>query len=536
MAHTRLRTLYYFLFGILAALPVVLTQLGVLSFLAFIPLCLLFFKDLERGYRLRYYFWRGFVFLMGYFMATFHWFLYLWPLDFVAGMTPFTATLVVVAACVGLPFLQAIGFAPLFLILATLERTDWPKRCPALRAPLFAAGWTVFAFTQTLTWAGVPWGAQLALSLQKCLPLLSSSAYFGSYFVTFVIALVNALFALAILALARGERRAAGVLALVSAGAFVLNLGLSTLSYLSPVEEKATIRVAALQGNLASADKWNSAVDAIAIYEELAHEATAEGAELMVWPETAITSSFAEGSGTRNRVRAIAAETNAVQIVGAFARVTEENGTVSRRNSLFVVYPDGRVSEARYDKRHLVPFGEYVPMGDVIRTLLPFLANLEMLNDGSEIHPGEDPALFYEEFGTLGGLICFDTIYEALARESVAAGAEALVIGTNDSWFLNSAAVYMHNGQAILRAVENKRAVVRAANTGISSVFSYRGEEVGYLDPLVKGQLTADITLVGEKTLYTQIGDLFVLLAQIFFLSPAIWQAALALKKRMKKD
>lgn len=525
MNRPALRGILLFLCGILAALPVSFTQLSFLAFFSFIPALFLLFPHFLAPvlpHRPRAYYGYGLLFCMGYFIVTFHWFISLYPLDFVAGMTPGMAVAVILAACIGLPLLQSLGFAVLFYLLARLSRTRVVRRVPLLLPFLFAAGWVSFAYTQTLTWAGVPWGAQLALSQHQNLLLVSSASFFGSYFVTFVIAAVNACLAFAILALR--ARRAAGarVMALAALGIFLLNLGLGSAVYYVPREASGTVKAAVLQGNIGSADKWSGEVDAISVYRALAYEAAEQGAAIIVWPETALPYNIADDAYSMAAVKQLARATGAIQLVGAYSYDTNEAGAWLRHNSLFLFYPDGTVSETLYHKRHLVPFGEYVPMENVVRLLLPFLADLEMLQDGSTMVPGDDPALFETEYGTVGGLICFDTIYESLSRESVAAGAELLAIGTNDSWFFDSAAVYQHNGQAVLRAVENGRAVLRAANTGISSIISEKGEVLGYLDPLVSGQLTAEVNLTSQKTLYTTIGDVFVLLAVLAFHAPAL--------------
>lgn len=97
-----------------------------------------------------------------------------------------------------------------------------------------------------------------------------------------------------------------------------------------------------------------------------------------------------------------------------------------------------------------------------------------------------------------------------LTLDSVRAGANLIVLSTNDSWFYDSAAVYQHNGQAILRAVETRRSVIRAANTGISTIITPRGTVTASLDPLVDGQITAEVELCEELTLYTRVGNLLI--------------------------
>ncbi|MBQ8174573.1 MAG: apolipoprotein N-acyltransferase [Clostridia bacterium] len=522
----RFRLPLLFLLGALAALPVSFFQLSALSFAVMIPSLFLFFGTWRRADQKRSFFreyGEGFCFLMGFFMLTFHWFVYLWPLDFVGGMTRAGAFGVILAACVGLPLLQSAGFAFLFPILARLSRTRTVRRFPILLPFLFAAGWVLFAYTQTLTWAGVPWGAQLALSQQQNLLILSSASLFGSYFVTFVIAAVNGLAALALLSLLEGDGRLSKIAAISSALVFVLNFALSASVCYLPREEGEEIRVAVLQGNFSSSEKWGGTTELLDTYASLAREAAAEGAELVVWPETAIPYSLRGDGYTLSFIKRLAEETNATHIVGAFCYETdEESGERLRRNSLYLFRPDGSVAEEIYHKRHLVPFGEYVPMESVIRTLLPFLAELEMLDDGSSLYAGESSTLFYEDLGVIGGLVCFDSIYPALARDSVRDGANLLVLGTNDSWFFDSAAVYQHNGQAILRAVETGRAIARSANTGVSSIISSRGEVLAEIEPLIAGQATATVNLSSQKTLYTVIGDTFVLLCQIFFLLPFV--------------
>ena len=537
-AAMRFRAPLLFFTGLFAAAPTSFTALAPLAFVALIPALLLLFPDWMTPalpHKPRAYYGLGLCFSMGYFMMTFHWFLSMWPLDFVGGMTRLGAVGVIAAACVGLPFLGSVGFAFLFYLTAHLSRTRTVRRYPLLLPFLFAAGWTWFAFTQTFTFAGVPWGAQLALSQHQNLLLVSSASFFGSYFVTLVIAAVNALLAYGILLWAGSERKAGRLCAILAAGVFISNFALSTFAYLLPVQEKERLTVAVLQGNFSSAEKWTSDIDMLETYAALATEAAEAGATLILWPETAIPYGLTSDTYAKTFLSRLAKETCTTQVVGAFSYERGEDNERVRRNSLFLFRPDGTVSADLYHKRHLVPFGEYVPMAWLVDTLLPALGSLEMLNDGSRMTAGEDPALFEEAWGTLGGLICFDSIYPSLARDSAAAGAELLLVSTNDSWFFDSRAVYQHNGQAVLRAIENGRYVLRSANTGISSIITAKGEVVDEIPVLTKGQLTAEVALVEESTLYTQIGDLFVLLAFIAFHLPFAVDAYCRIREKQKK-
>ena len=159
----------------------------------------------------------------------------------------------------------------------------------------------------------------------------------------------------------------------------------------------------------------------------------------------------------------------------------------------------------------LVPFGEYVPMRDLIVTVIPPLAEFSDVMDNNLV-AGTDSALQTTEWGKIGGLLCFDSIYESLALDSVRDGAELLILSSNDSWFYNSAAIYQHESQAMIRAIETGRYLVRSGNTGISTVVTDKGEHLVWIDALTDGYAVTDVELKTNTTLYTHIGNLFVYL------------------------
>ena len=148
--------------------------------------------------------------------------------------------------------------------------------------------------------------------------------------------------------------------------------------------------------------------------------------------------------------------------------------------------------------------------------LIPPLAELSALD--SDLTPGVDSALFELPEGKLGSLICFDSIYEQLTLDSVRDGANLMLISSNDSWFYDSAAVYQHQAQAQLRAIESGRYVVRAANTGISTVISDEGALLAWIDPLTTGYRVADVQMRTRPTPYSVVGNLFVYLCFGFVL------------------
>jgi apolipoprotein N-acyltransferase len=121
-----------------------------------------------------------------------------------------------------------------------------------------------------------------------------------------------------------------------------------------------------------------------------------------------------------------------------------------------------------------------------------------------------------------GPLICFDSIYESLTIQSLRDGAQVLVISTNDSWFYDSAAGRMHVAQAKLRAVESRRWVLRAANTGVSAVITPNGQAVETLRQLVGGYIVAEAGVRDNMTLYMRVGNIIVAAAALFCLLPVV--------------
>ena len=156
-------------------------------------------------------------------------------------------------------------------------------------------------------------------------------------------------------------------------------------------------------------------------------------------------------------------------------------------------------------------------MRDVIMTLIPPLAELSALDD--DMTPGTETSLFETEWGKLGGLICFDSIYEELTRASANDGANLMLLPSNDSWwFSTSVETYQNESQAMLRAIESGRYLVRAGNTGISSIITEHGDHLAWLAPETKGIAIAEVEMCTETTLYTRIGNLFVYLCMAFVL------------------
>lgn len=515
------RFIFLALSAMLTGICVCYPDLGILQWVSLIPAALVIFSVADTcKNRLRSVYLYGLFFYMCYFVTVWHWFFVMYPLEF-TGMDAGTALLVVLAAVLGIPLVQSSMFAFVLVIFCKLARGETAKRIPFLKPFLFAALWVVFEWTQTLFWFGVPWG-RLAIGQTKLLVTLQSSSVLGSYFVSFLIVAVNSLVAAALLYVSLRK-----LCALTCAGLFTLNFAFGAVMML-PKKQNEQVTVAAIQGNISSVDKWNSSPQkAYDTYKRLTREAAESGAQIVVWPESVLLS---YSYSTEQVLANLAKENEIVLVVGAL--VTDEEG---QKNCMITFYPDGTVAQESYKKRHLVPFGEYMPWRDFLTAILPFLSEISIL--GRDLIPGEEASPIDTEYGKMGALVCFDSIYETLALDSAKSGAELIIIGTNDSWFFDSAGVWMHEAQAKMRAIETGKYVVRAANTGVSAIITPQGRVEGELEPLVEGYVIGDVSFVENKTVYTYIGNLWVWLSIGFaaFVAGADITLKILGKKKLKQ-
>ncbi len=510
----------YLPLGLVFALPFFITSgmAAPLAYLSGVPaLCLLLY-ELRSPHRLSLgaYWQRGFLFSMGYYLGVYSWFIYLYPLDFLK-VTPLQAVGVVLFAWIGLSLVATLCFS--FII----PNTAWVARCslfashPLLLPMVFPAVFTVFSLLISFTWAGVPWG-MLALTQVAFPQLIATASLFGGYFVTFIVVATNAYVAYGLLILYQtGAWRRALPAMLLALSLFAGNLACGMLLYRTPHKSTGSITATVMQGNVSSRDKWAGELSLWEHYkamaEEIAEQTVTDKTHVILWSETALP--YTLSAADRSELSALAQATGAHHYVGAFLEKQE-----GKYNALFSIDAEGRFGVTAYRKRRPVPFGEFVPWEPIVRAVFPTMADLALVGN---LEAGTSSAVFREDFGRVGALICFDSIYESLARDAVRDGAELLMISTNDSWFEGSPALHQHQGQAILRAVESGRYVLRAANTGISSVITDKGDVLCSLGQQQQGYLTQDVQLYQYRTLYSYIGNSFVYLLLALCLAAGMW-------------
>ncbi|MBQ9779816.1 MAG: apolipoprotein N-acyltransferase [Clostridia bacterium] len=490
----------------LMGLVVIFPTLGFLQWSVLIPAMAVILSRLtDPKVKFRHMYGMGFCFFAVYFTIAWHWFLWMYPLDY-AGLSNAASAAVVALGSLGMGAFQAASAAFIFPLFGLACRSKYLSRLPLLHPLLFAAMWTVLEWFQAHSgWSGVPWG-RLPLGQAETVLMLQSASLFGSYFITFLLVAINGLLAYGFI---YTHRRT--VAAAISVAMILSNFFFGVIYAAIPVKADSTVKVASIQGNLASGEEWGalgSVGRALDTYGELTRQAAAEGAEIVLWPETAIVSDL---KYVKDDLTELAVECQVTILTGIF---TDSPNGESDYNSVVAILPDGTVSESEYHKRNLVPFGEFVPLRDLIMTVAPFLTEINTLD--SDFSFGTEATVIPLEQGNVGPLICFDSIYEDNARESVQNGAQLLAIPTNDSWFKDSRGVWMHSAQAQLRAIETGRYVMRAANTGVSSIINHKGEVLDFLGTFETGYVIQEVEMLSGTTLYSVIGNLFVYLCMAF--------------------
>jgi apolipoprotein N-acyltransferase len=235
----------------------------------------------------------------------------------------------------------------------------------------------------------------------------------------------------------------------------------------------------------------------MALHDRLTREAARSRPALIAWPETAAAIYLRGDPELASRLTALSAELDTPLLIGSVDRQDRPPGKFL--NSAFLLTRQGIT--AKYDKMHLVPFGEYVPLGWLIgfvRSWAEFI---------SDFAAGKTETIFPLTGAPFGTVICYEVIFPELFREFVAGGARFMVNITNDAWFGETSGPWQHLGMLPLRAVEHRVSIARAANTGVSAFVEPSGRITASLPLFERGTLHHRVTLRARSTLYTRLGD-----------------------------
>lgn len=295
-------------------------------------------------------------------------------------------------------------------------------------------------------------------------------------------------------------------------GIVVLPVLAYDLCRMSEPEPLGRLRVAVIQPNIAQKDKWNPtlATRHIATLWRLTHEAGSRGAELVVWPEAALP--FAIDLG-RNDWRQLRTGTGVPALMMGVTSYDDRSGEHHEYNSA-VLYDAEAEARRVYHKRRLVPVTEGVPFPYLYRSLVRRLW-------GPGLTAGEsDGVMQAPGLPKLGTLICYESVFSDLALSERRAGAEVLVVLTNDAWFGRSLAPFQHASFATVRAIEARTPLARAANTGVSALHDTHGRKLAESGIFQQSVLMAEVPWGAPPSFYVRHGP---------WLVPVSYAAVLAL-------
>lgn len=391
------------------------------------------------------------------------------------------------------------------------------------RYGLFAAPclWVTLELLRTYVLSGLPWSL-LGYSQYRQLDVIQIADHLGVYGVSFLIVLTNVALAelyLWLMPLFRGFRPARLPWELVTTAAMLVGLSWAYSTSLITSEamegSKAALQVGVVQPNIDQAVKWDQAFreETLRRYDRLT-ESFGYGVDLVVWPEAATPFIYEREPVYQLQLVAMANRASAPLLFGSPAVRFDPERKPFLLNSAYLLSPDGELL-GRYDKQHLVPFGEYIPLKS---SLLFFLE--KMVEGIGDFQAGPGPTILSfqlkESQGAaparrvkFGVVICYEVIFPDLVRRFASSGAEFLVTITNDAWFGDSSAPTQHFSMVVFRSVENHLAFARAANTGISGFIDPFGRIIVASPTFTQTALQAEIPVRQTKTFYSRHGDVF---------------------------
>lgn len=387
-------------------------------------------------------------------------------------------------------------------------------------APCF---WVALELFRTHLLSGIPW-CLLGYSQYRELDLIQVADHTGVYGISFLIVLVNVAFAelfLWIMPFFRGFHPVKLPWELLTTAAVCMLLSWfyssAVLSDRDLKNPKTSITVGVVQPNIDQAVKWDAAFrdETMRRFDRLTAQ-LGTSTDLVVWPEAATPFIFEREKEYQLQLIAWAERAQAPILLGSPALRFYPDRRPYLLNSAYLLGSDGTVL-GRYDKHHLVPFGEYIPLKS------SFLFFLDKLVEGIgdfEAGPGQTTLSFSPKSWStersagsrpvkFGVAICYEVIFPDLVRRFAANGAEFLVTITNDGWFGPSSAPAQHFAMVVFRSVENHLAFVRAANTGISGFIDPFGQIIEATPLFVEQASYTTIPTRQARTFYSYYGDVF---------------------------
>ncbi|MCL2145410.1 MAG: apolipoprotein N-acyltransferase, partial [Endomicrobia bacterium] len=371
------------------------------------------------------------------------------------------------------------------------------KYCPntLIFIILSACLWTVLEYIRSYILGNWSW-LMIAYSQYKIPQLVQIAEFTGVYGVSFAIMLVNALLYFGIRNKKRNYLFAA---ATVFAAVFIF--GIFRYAAFQNFGDGKIFKAAAVQSNVEQYKKLDDsyAKEMLAGIERSAEEISKINADIVVWSESEIIKLIPSDSESFEAAKKAAKIAGGMNIISA--PHTDKDDKLY--NAAFYFDRNGEYI-VMHAKNHLVPFGEYMPFGEEYSKII----GIPNIND--DITRGKDVNIFTDGSLFVGSLICSENLFPDIVRRFILSGAKVLTNHTNDAWFFDSSASYKHFSANVFRAVESRKMIIAAANTGVSGIIDASGRIVKESALCERAIVTGTFMQNGYMTFYTLYGDLFM--------------------------
>lgn len=502
-----------FLSAVLSALPLTFSNLFLLSWISFVPLFYIVIK--RNNDKLFRTIGQGFFYGFIYHICIYYWFLWFYPLDYV-NLNKGSSIAVVCLAWFGISTVHGALWCIPFLCCHFAKKISDNS---AFLSLMLIIGIIATQKTTQLSELSFPW-VRISLGQYNATALIQSAAIWGAEGVDILILVINALIAMAIL-LNNKKRIMAFATAIVL---FFINLGFGIVRINRSTEGKE-FTIMTVQASMTQEEKWDSNGDKACLkaYTELTKENITDAVDLIIWPESAVPKIY-KNAGALKDYKKLSKELDTPMLAGIILKTASGN-----TNNAILINADG--PQAIYNKRQMVPFGEYMPYKSLLSGLFPALTELNIIED--DYVGGDSTEIMTVAGGNIGNIICFESIYPYLTRQSTLDGAELMVELTNDSWLETSPAMYQHLSHGVFRSIENGRYLVRSANSGISAVIDNKGRVKSQLAINEQGVITDTVQFNLKQTIYTKTGDVIF---PLLLTAALIWLVFILIKKIKREN
>ncbi len=375
---------------------------------------------------------------------------------------------------------------------------------------LAASAWAALEWVRGWLLSGFGWNG-LGVALHRDLPMIQIADTVGTLGLSWLVAFVNVMIVVVV-------RRIAGELGVgflkrirwefslsVALVVIVFGYGLRQL-FRTELPARATLKIAAIQPNIPQEQKFDAASEdkTLDTLERLTLMSAALKPDLILWPEAATPRGIFADQTLFDRFEKLRHDVGVPMLIGTVEQTVEKN--VPRFYNSAQLIPSGVITEEppSYRKIHLVPFGEYLPLRPILDPIAGGLVP-------GDIDAGREFTLFHLNGVDFSTLICFEDTLPDLTRRFVEKGAALLVNVTNDGWFLRTCGAEQHLANAALRAVENRRPLVRCGNTGVTALVQPTGNVERWLEPHRESMVFKSVRIPNAPTtFYTRHGDWIV--------------------------